>query len=1375
MWRVCVRKSRGVAYLQTSLTFGAGKTSWSVRNYNKHNLGLGSVQISKKTQAKRKSRVRNGIISKDDLDSTHRFLTVKGTGLVGSEGSTGVVHPDNLSFREDIPDPQSQPTFQRLQHSRSFSINDSVTNSSVDADLVPDSLQYIHCTFQPGNTQTMHENIKNKTAALNQWSQSESSPSESSGNYSFQELSELCLAQNRTSQTVTEKNEVTASAKSSQEFVLSFNTRNKLRKLTENIMGKHKKVLVAENIVDSELKPKKRLQKSKKNKKPLILGLNEVSFLTFSDSDVQSSCIDKSDTLCEESFTKSPGNTSKKDKGIDKRKKNKEKEAEHAEKLKKHTSDQQKKFFNEDLCAYVEACVFIGNPGLAQSKIKFYRYQRKRNQNGSNYVLTDTKVYDALFHAWAKIRAVPQMKELISFMREDGLSLSGQTYCALLECFGCMDIPDIDEIKNVLADIKNGGMSIESLLKECIFVQNQKQSVLNALRVAGYELSLSMAKDEQQYSGPLVNDLNNRLPSHQIVERNPHVGVFSASDLKNKFKRQLSSELCDYVAVDSIEKKVETDEKTLEMRSRLKLLKDDLGISLHSALKKKLDALERAEKEGREIGLTLYPYFRLFDLQEYVDIMLLEFHMIAVSSEYFSPSTNYLARRLGQRVYNKYLIKDKVNNRLTDQIARVYQHYAEDFVSADFPYNNHRQCWQHFTSQHNDGPTIGMPNKKWSPFIIKSIGKQLYDLMMYDVKMDGNILKKSAKKRLVPALFLIYRSYGHITNEELKPHPALFKLYNAANLNMLIFESGDLPMLVPPVPWSAPNVGGHLLNSAKLIRLPPQIEGHYDVVEKIEPKQLYPVFDSLNNLAVCPWMINKPILDLIIEVFNNKGNKHLDIPPPISECPLLPKMSKKMNNQEKSKIIREKLKLKQQKAEMYSLWCNELYRLSIANKFRDEIFFFPHNMDFRGRTYPCPPHFNHLGSDVTRSILLFAKGKPLGENGLDWLKIHLVNLTGFKKRSSNAERLQYANKMLPEILDSADNPMTGKKWWQKSDEPWQTLSCCMEIAKAIRSADPAKYVCSYPVHQDGSCNGLQHYAALGRDQAGAESVNLCPYDNPKDVYSDVAELVELVRVQDAENGVEIAKIVEGFVRRKVIKQTVMTTVYGVTRYGAKYQILRQLRDIPEFPKEFVWPASSYLTEKTFLCLQQMFTATKEIQDWLTMSAHTISNLCQRPVEWITPLGLPVLQPYHKMATMQKFGVSITGAFNTLEKPNSMKQKNGFPPNFIHSLDSTHMMLTSLYCLRAGITFVSVHDCYWTHACDVAIMNRICREQFVSLHSQPILEDLSAYLISTFVKETSSQDEKELQKQNFLEGVLGNIPNRGEFDLTNVLKSTYFFS
>lgn len=216
----------------------------------------------------------------------------------------------------------------------------------------------------------------------------------------------------------------------------------------------------------------------------------------------------------------------------------------------------------------------------------------------------------------------------------------------------------------------------------------------------------------------------------------------------------------------------------------------------------------------------------------------------------------------------------------------------------------------------------------------------------------------------------------------------------------------------------------------------------------------------------------------------------------------------------------------------------------------------PHNLDFRGRAYPVPPHLTHLSSDLGRSILTFAQGKPLGPKGLDWLKIHTINLTGMKKREPIHKRLEYANEILDQIIDSAKNPLTvsvtfssyisfydclqsppscvldcnrcvkyntlivtcshkmpdacvaqGEMWWTKSDEPWQTLAACKEIESALRSPNAEEYVCSFPIHQDGSCNGLQHYAALGRDQVGAESVNLYPSSTPQDVYSVVAGMV----------------------------------------------------------------------------------------------------------------------------------------------------------------------------------------------------------------------------------------------------------------------------
>ena len=137
-----------------------------------------------------------------------------------------------------------------------------------------------------------------------------------------------------------------------------------------------------------------------------------------------------------------------------------------------------------------------------------------------------------------------------------------------------------------------------------------------------------------------------------------------------------------------------------------------------------------------------------------------------------------------------------------------------------------------------------------------------------------------------------------------------------------------------------------------------------------------------------------------------------------------------------------------------------------------------------------------------RSLLLFAKGKPLGKKGFDWLKIHCINLTELKKKSPVKDRLAYADEVMEDILDSANNPLDGKRWWIQAEDPWQTLAACIEIRNALRHPEgPEKYISHIPIHQDGSCNGLQHYSSLGRDTYGATYVNVVPGEAPQDIYS----------------------------------------------------------------------------------------------------------------------------------------------------------------------------------------------------------------------------------------------------------------------------------
>src|SRR5690606_9496018 len=127
--------------------------------------------------------------------------------------------------------------------------------------------------------------------------------------------------------------------------------------------------------------------------------------------------------------------------------------------------------------------------------------------------------------------------------------------------------------------------------------------------------------------------------------------------------------------------------------------------------------------------------------------------------------------------------------------------------------------------------------------------------------------------------------------------------------------------------------------------------------------------------------------------------------------------------------------------------------------------------------------------------LVFAKGKPLGSRGPQWLKVHLSNVYGFDKASLK-EREEFTTANLENVFDSADNPLTGKRWWLEAEDPWQCLATCIELKAALSSPDPTEFVSHLPVHQDGTCNGLQHYAALGGDTWGAQQVNLLPGDRP---------------------------------------------------------------------------------------------------------------------------------------------------------------------------------------------------------------------------------------------------------------------------------------
>ena len=132
---------------------------------------------------------------------------------------------------------------------------------------------------------------------------------------------------------------------------------------------------------------------------------------------------------------------------------------------------------------------------------------------------------------------------------------------------------------------------------------------------------------------------------------------------------------------------------------------------------------------------------------------------------------------------------------------------------------------------------------------------------------------------------------------------------------------------------------------------------------------------------------------------------------------------------------------------------------------------------------------------------------------------------------------------------------------------------------------------------------------------------------------------------------------------------------------------------------------------------------------MTISAAKIA-LTGNCVDWVTPLGLPIIQPYHRETTEAISTplqiVASTHSYDYTQIPHLTKQKGGFPPNFVHSLDSTHMMLTSLRCEQANMIFASVHDSFWTHALDVDKMNKVRKEVLTERRNEKLHSNIFAY-------------------------------------------------
>lgn len=258
------------------------------------------------------------------------------------------------------------------------------------------------------------------------------------------------------------------------------------------------------------------------------------------------------------------------------------------------------------------------------------------------------------------------------------------------------------------------------------------------------------------------------------------------------------------------------------------------------------------------------------------------------------------------------------------------------------------------------------------------------------------LLEIEVDERPVPAFKHELVSFEKKRHGVIKLHKQLYEMLASEGLPSFI-EPWALPMVVPPNPWISFNQGGYLTQKSICVRLKDD-PVHLSILHEANANgKMDKLLHGLDVLGQTAWKINTSILKIAIEQWNSGINVATHQAPPLPQEYAYKDRTSFAEHKDYIRYVTDWSLHLQEKEKAHSTMCDTNYKLEIARQFAGIPFYLPHSVDFRGRAYPIPPHLSHVGSDLSRGLLLFAEGKPLGERGLFWLKVQLANMFGFDK------------------------------------------------------------------------------------------------------------------------------------------------------------------------------------------------------------------------------------------------------------------------------------------------------------------------------------------------------------------------------------------
>ena len=575
------------------------------------------------------------------------------------------------------------------------------------------------------------------------------------------------------------------------------------------------------------------------------------------------------------------------------------------------------------------------------------------------------------------------------------------------------------------------------------------------------------------------------------------------------------------------------------------------------------------------------------------------------------------------------------------------------------------------------------------------------------------------------------------------------------------------PCVEPPKPWTSWNEGGWHTKALRRM-LPYPVKASGAARELLRNHDMPIVMNCLNALQSVKWQVNARVFHVVEQISRMRNVGEIVLGEPEGK-PTPPVWFDSIGDKERTP--EQEQEFLDWKAAMTSWYTTAKLQRTAKQRFaatlraaREYIdypaLYFVYFCDSRGRVYPLTQGISPQGSDVQKGMLRFAEGKWVesGSEACDWFLYNGANLWGFDKATPQ-ERIGWHADNGVQILSFADDPIENQGWLD-ADNPVQFLAWAFEYAELIRTGR----VCSHlPVALDGSCSGLQHFSAMLRDEVGGAAVNLTYSPKMNDIYRAVAEVASqaMQEAEPDEDGYREAWLTHG-INRSVTKRSVMTTSYGVTKRSAiRYVIDDYLREHDFIRPRDHYTAAAYLMNFVWPAISAVVVKGKQAMAWLDKAGKQIvkdKGDVEGAITWVTPSGFLASQAYydyeeHNVAT-KLYGHARIKVLVESKDPSSAQHSQGLSPNFIHSMDASHLHLVTAKMaeLVPGASLAMIHDSFGTHAADTCKLYTVLRDEFVRMYEEhdPLQDFADKY------------------------GLIP-PPAKGKLDLNQVRSSLYVFS